>query len=601
MFPAASGGDPDDIAADPSGAGSAGAGPGPVAVLVEDPVEAAALEERAARAQCPDEDDLRAAGVDVPDPWVQEGFAGWLEALAAADPLRPRDPAVIVATAETAPLTPSLLAELATVDAATLDPSAQVGYVVAWARVENLAVAGKLTGIAALAGPAPTGPAPTGPAPVGPASVRPASADLATLTDHAFAFAEVGAALRVGDGESTALVHAARELTVRLPATLAAMRAGTLSWRKARTLVERTATLTDDQCAQIETTVLPHAGTRTPAQHDAALRRAIDRLDPTAAAQRRRHREHDITLIRCHVGDGMAELFARLPSEDAELLWAGADAWARRGKSTGDPRPLEHLRVAALVTAMESFLTHGTFTPTGTPTGTPTSTPTGSATGAPATGTPTSTPTGSSDGDGTGSSDGTDRPRPGDRAASSDPGRAGAGAPRRHGRPITINLTLDLPTFLGLTDHPGELLGTGTLIPAAAIRDLLPDAQIRRLITHPLSGHLLDATPHTVRPSAPLAAFVALRDVTATTPTAGPTGSATGAGAGDLDHLIARRDGGPTTRANLHSPTRRWHRAKTLAGWTVHHNDHGGWTWTSPTGRTYDTAPHDYRLSDTDP
>ncbi|HEU5034952.1 MAG TPA: hypothetical protein VFT62_09385 [Mycobacteriales bacterium] len=153
-----------------------------------------------------------------------------------------------------------------------------------------------------------------------------------------------------------------------------------------------------------------------------------------------------------------------------------------------------------------------------------------------------------------------------------------------------------MTSFLGLTDHPGELLGPGVLIPPQAMRDLVADAQIRRLLFHPLTGELLDATPDAVRPSAPLAGFVALRDVNPTTPTAGPTGSAAGAGSGDLDHAIPRSNGGPTTRANLHSPTRRWHRAKTLAGWTVEHNDDGGWTWTSPVGRTYRTEPHDYRL-----
>jgi hypothetical protein len=164
--------------------------------------------------------------------------------------------------------------------------------------------------------------------------------------------------------------------------------------------------------------------------------------------------------------------------------------------------------------------------------------------------------------------------------------------PTRHGRPITVNITIDLPTFLGLTDHPGEILGAGVLLPAQAIRDLIPDAELRRLIIDPMTGHLLDQGRTAYRPKAALASFVSMRDVNATT----PTGSLATAGTGDIDHAVAYDDGGPTDRANLHSPTRRWHRAKTLAGWTVRQEDDGSWTWTSPLGFTYRTEPHDYRL-----
>ncbi|MDQ1705834.1 MAG: hypothetical protein QOF18_2200, partial [Frankiaceae bacterium] len=166
------------------------------------------------------------------------------------------------------------------------------------------------------------------------------------------------------------------------------------------------------------------------------------------------------------------------------------------------------------------------------------------------------------------------------------------GPPRRHGRPITVNITIDLPTFLGLTDSPGEVLGTGALIPADAIRDLIPDAAIRRVIYDPQTGHLLDLGMTTRIPTPALADFCAMRDVTPTTPTAGLTP----AGAGDLDHNTRPEDGGPTNRDNLHSPNRRWHRAKTLTGWTVTPNPDRTWTWTSPAGRTYRTQPHDYRL-----
>jgi hypothetical protein len=91
-------------------------------------------------------------------------------------------------------------------------------------------------------------------------------------------------------------------------------------------------------------------------------------------------------------------------------------------------------------------------------------------------------------------------------------------------------------------------------------------------------------------PSAALGEFVAIRDRHPTNPTAAPTA----AGAGDLDHIRPRRAGGPTTRANLHSPTRRWHVLRTRGGWRICPRPDRGVTWISPQGRSYVTGPHDY-------
>ncbi|HEU5034219.1 MAG TPA: DUF222 domain-containing protein [Mycobacteriales bacterium] len=536
-----------------------------------------------------DEVELSAAEVDAnllpAEPWAEVGFEAWLEELVAADPDRPRDPAAVVGDGESMPVTPGLICELVGVDSSRLDESARIGLAVAWSRVENWAAAQKLVAISDVAGPEPE--------------------PNQTLADGAFAWAEVGAALRLGDGEATGLVHAVRHLHTHLPETLATMSTGEMSWRKVRTLVDRTASLTAAQCAEVEARILAKAGGRTPAQHDAAVRRAVDRIDPAAAEDRRKQRMSDIALVRAHYGDGMGEVFARMPSEDVETVWLAADGWARRTKEAGDSRALDQLRVAALVTWANSFLTHGHPTTCDLycghthfveqqgveqqgqdakafPADGPAEETGGTEQARKA---DASTPAGSP------LPSLIDRDQP---PAAPDPHRDTP--PRRHGRPLTINITIDLPTFLGLTDHQGELLGPGVLIPAQAIRDLLPDAALRRLVIDPMSGHLLDASPEAIRPSAALAGFCALRDVTATTPTAGPTSTSGAAGAGDLDHIIARADGGPTTRRNLHSPTRRWHRAKTHAGWTVIANDDRTWTWTSPTGRTYRTQPHDYRL-----
>lgn len=166
----------------------------------------------------------------------------------------------------------------------------------------------------------------------------------------------------------------------------------------------------------------------------------------------------------------------------------------------------------------------------------------------------------------------------------------GPNAPRKHGRPVTVNLTIDLPTFLGLTDHPGEILGTGQLVPAHAIHELIPDAALRRIITDPMTGQLLDYGRSTYRFPADAAAHAIATWVTSTGP-----GSTVAAEDTDIDHAHPWQRGGPTNPANANPCDRRWHRAKTIGNWTVRQADRT-WIWRSPLGLEHQTTPHDYRL-----
>jgi hypothetical protein len=162
--------------------------------------------------------------------------------------------------------------------------------------------------------------------------------------------------------------------------------------------------------------------------------------------------------------------------------------------------------------------------------------------------------------------------------------------PRAHGRPVTVHIAFDLTSLLGLTNHPGEILGTGALIPADAVRDLIPQAALRRVITDPMTGHLLDYGRSTYRFPPDLAGYLTAKWVTSTGP-----GSTVPADRVDIDHGKPWDDGGTTDRANGNPANRRWHRAKTIGGWTVTQvND--TWVWRSPLGLTYKTSPHDYRL-----
>ncbi len=165
------------------------------------------------------------------------------------------------------------------------------------------------------------------------------------------------------------------------------------------------------------------------------------------------------------------------------------------------------------------------------------------------------------------------------------------GAPRSHGRRIRVHVTVDLPTLLGLTDHPAEL-PSGTMIPAQTLRELIGQygAELRRLVTDP-AGRLLDYATTLYRPGPDLAEAIAARYVTATTP-----GATSPARTADLDHDTPHAQGGPTAWDNLHPPTRYGHVTKTHGRWHTRLHPDGTVTWTAPTGHTYKVHPHDYRL-----
>jgi len=150
-----------------------------------------------------------------------------------------------------------------------------------------------------------------------------------------------------------------------------------------------------------------------------------------------------------------------------------------------------------------------------------------------------------------------------------------------HGRPVTLNLTLDLPTFLGLKENPGLLAGFGE-IPASAARLLAADAKWKRFITDPITGNLLDFGRLTYEPPQTLVDFIVARDRRCRFP-----GCRQPARVCDIDHAIAWEDGGKTSNGNLGLLCRRHHRMKTHGGWDLTSFEDGSCQWTSPQGKVF--------------
>ena len=148
-----------------------------------------------------------------------------------------------------------------------------------------------------------------------------------------------------------------------------------------------------------------------------------------------------------------------------------------------------------------------------------------------------------------------------------------------HRRPVSVNITMDLPTALGLAENPAELAGYGP-IPASVARVLSSDGKWRRFITDPVSGNLLDYGRETYFPPQHLVDFLTARDRTCRFPSCSQP-----ARVSDIDHAQPWEEGGVTSAANLGLLCRRHHRMKTHDGWKLESFEDGSCRWITPQGR----------------
>ena len=152
---------------------------------------------------------------------------------------------------------------------------------------------------------------------------------------------------------------------------------------------------------------------------------------------------------------------------------------------------------------------------------------------------------------------------------------------KSHRRSVSVNVTIDLPTLLGLNENPGQLAGYGAL-PAQIMRSLASEGKWRRFITDPNTGTLLDYGRDSYQPPQELLDFLIARDRTCRFP-----GCRQSAARADIDHAEAWEDGGETSAANLGALCRRHHRMKTHGGWKLSSNEDGSCDWESPDGHRY--------------
>jgi hypothetical protein len=160
--------------------------------------------------------------------------------------------------------------------------------------------------------------------------------------------------------------------------------------------------------------------------------------------------------------------------------------------------------------------------------------------------------------------------------------------------PVEAVVTVDLTTLLGLTQRPGELSGFGPISPETA-RELAKDATLRRLVTDPMTGIMIDLGAR-YRPSPALGRIVNALHRTCRFP-----GCSRRAIECDGDHARSHRSGGATSTTNLHPLCRMHHNLKTHKRWMVELNPDGTETWTSPFGFVHHTPAATYPVEFLEP
>src|SRR4051794_29782959 len=174
---------------------------------------------------------------------------------------------LVIAAGESGPITEVLIAQLNRLDTTILTEDQRIGLAVAWQRVTNYAEARR--GLAVVA------------------TVK-ACPDSPQVPRELHASGQLEAALGVGAGAMGMLIAAATQLDAMLPAAQQMALAGNLSWRKAAILATATLGMTPEAAGRVEGTVLAKAWHRSPSAHDAAVRRAVDQVDPDHADRNRK-------------------------------------------------------------------------------------------------------------------------------------------------------------------------------------------------------------------------------------------------------------------------------------------------------------------------
>ena len=403
---------------------------------------------------------------------------------------------------------------------------------------------------------------------------------------------DVSAALRMSGNSAQYKIDIARSLVNTLPNTCSALATGEISPAHANVIARETAAairdgLPSESIARIEESAIAHAEFHTPAQVGNKVRTMLAQVAPKEFEEvvTRARDTRKVSLYR--ESDGMSTIVAILPAEDAQTVMSAIENFVVRAnrrdeEARAQAKKAEIIRDAFWVRAPRSYESANRGAGV-TGAGVAGAGVTGA--GVAAAGTE---PVMSAEEEAAFANEYAPDLRTMDMkradALSEIAGIAAAlseDEAKSHRRSVSVNVTIDLPTLLGLNENPGQLAGYGAL-PAQIMRSLASEGKWRRFITDPNTGTLLDYGRDSYQPPQELLDFLIARDRTCRFP-----GCRQSAARADIDHAEAWEDGGETSAANLGALCRRHHRMKTHGGWKLSSNQDGSCDWESPDGHRY--------------
>lgn len=389
------------------------------------------------------------------------------------------------------------------------------------------------------------------------------------------AIAELAVALRMTERRVDRLASDAAALCRRLPAVLRGMRNGELDYEQAKVVIDavdpiddrlEVVAILDEQLAELARTVNPTKLRR-------AARRLVERVQADTMAKRHERARAERRVEVQPARDGMAWLHLLLPAADALLIKNRLCQAADRAKESEGTKSTKGTKGTNGVQGTQSTRSSNGNTD-------------------PERGYATQEGLLRRELDAEKALDqvradlardlllhGVPPDSPTERSAPAEAVTAGI-------RP-TVHVTVPVMTLLGRAEDPGVLDGYGPIDPDTA-RTLAAQApSFARLLTHPVTGTVLDIDRTSYRVPADLRKWLQVRDQTCRFP--GCSRPAVGC---DLDHSDDWKGaGGATAHHNLAHLCAAHHHLKHDTAWSVRHLEAGVLEWTSLTGARYRTTP----------
>jgi Domain of unknown function (DUF222) len=346
--------------------------------------------------------------------------------------------------------------------------------------------------------------------------------------------AETAAALNISERAAENLIGQSEMLQDVLPATMAALAAGNISWRHATIMIDEVAGVHPTGQQRLEQLILAHDERLSPPKFARALRKAREELNPETITLRHVTARQDRGVQIDDLRDGISMLMIPLASVHAHAIYNRLTAAAKAMNTPLEDRTLDQRRADIFTHVMLATIDGAPFGVV--------------------------------------------------------PDEWDDEEFVKWFRGITAEVIVAVPvlTLLGQSDVPATLDGVVPIDPATAEVLAAGAKSFTRVLTHPETGVVLSVGRKRYKVPKDLRRLLQIRDLTCRFPSC-----SIAAQRSDIDHTLDWQYGGETQVCNLAHLCRGHHTIKGHTAWTVTQSSDGSGvlTWTDPSGRTYRTYP----------